>query len=93
MPLMYFSGITSNVTDSLVSDRLAKGWVLVKDAKNTAVAAAEKPLSKMNRADLDAIVAAEGVDIGDATTNKAIVAKIEANHTSSASPAATADTE
>ncbi len=37
---------------------------------------APKALSKMNRDELDAIVVAEGVDIGDATTNAAIVVKI-----------------
>lgn len=48
---------------------------------------APKPLSKMNRADLDAIVIAEGVDIGDASTNKAIAAKIAEHQAKASAPA------
>ena len=39
----------------------------------------EKPLSKMNRSELDGVVEAEKVDIGEAKTNAEVVAAIEAH--------------
>lgn len=42
-------------------------------------AAPPKAPSKMNRAEVDAVVEVEGVDIGDAKTNKEFAAKIVAH--------------
>jgi hypothetical protein len=91
-------GMAGDVVDASDKDArmlvsIGKAELLVEAKASAAAPSAEAPvapkaLSKMNRAELDAVVEEEGVDIGDATTNPKIAKKIADHRKAKASAAA-----
>ena len=70
------------VPEALVDDGLLRsGSITADDADDPdgPMVTAPKPLGRMNRAELDAVVAQEGVSIEPTMTNAAIVEAIEAH--------------
>jgi hypothetical protein len=64
-----------------VEERIASGALTVVAGVDKDVSGESKPLGKMNHDELAAVMAAEGIDKGEASTKKEIVAVIEAAHT------------
>lgn len=75
--LIQKGGITRNISEDRLHEYTAKGYAPV-DAQEAPTPKGEKPLERMNTAELLEKAAELGMDISEATTNKQRVEAIQA---------------